>query len=72
MEMTETRRLPACFQDSETQTIVRDICLKHEIDLQLLEDLVQVAFVFTASRRDGLQSEVAQKLDGFLSRKEDR
>ena len=60
---------PPCFEDTETKRIIREICDRHQIDMELLKDLCELVNERSGSgRRFGLDDEMAGILSRFLTR----
>lgn len=60
-------KAPPCFEDPESQKIIRKICEQHRIDMQLLKDLCEIVNVHAGSgRRFGLPEDIETVLDQFI------
>ena len=59
-----------CFKDPEAKKEIQRLCTQHRIDLSLLEDLCEAMMRHSGKARiDGIDSEISQCLDRFLTRK---
>jgi hypothetical protein len=64
-------RRPACFEDRDTRAIIEDLCRRHNVDLQLIEELCDVVEKFSGSgRKEGLVSDISTSIDAFLTREQ--
>jgi hypothetical protein len=62
-------KTPACFDDNETREIIKSLCRRHKIDIELLADLCDRIEDHSGSgRKDGIISEITECIDLFLSR----
>jgi hypothetical protein len=62
-------KTPACFDDNQTRAIIKELCKKHNIDIDLLSDLCDKIEDFSGSgRKDGINSDITDCIDSFLNR----
>lgn len=63
--------IPACFTDSESKKIIKELCTQNTVDVVLLRELCEVVGQYAGSgRKDGINAEISQCLDLFLARQE--
>lgn len=69
--MTKSLRLPACFDDPASTKMIENICHKHDIDVQLLRDLLNVTSQYSGQlRAHNITNEISVPIEDFLKRTE--
>jgi hypothetical protein len=61
-------RTPACFEDKDTRKIIEELCRRHNVDLQLIEELCDAVQKQSGLRKEGMASDISTCIDGYLSR----
>lgn len=60
---------PPCFDDPETKRLIRELCERHRIDIDLLKALCEVIQEGSGfARHHGVDAEIANCIDQFLAR----
>ncbi len=65
-------RTPACFEDKDTRKIIEELCRRHNVDLQLIEELCDVVQKQSGLRKEGMAGDISTCIDSFLSRSQPR
>lgn len=63
-------KAPPCFEDSETKKIVREICVQHRIDIELLKDLCELVQERSGEgRRNGMDAEISDAISRYINQR---